>query len=152
MTQDTGRDDLSSQDTSSQPLLEKLIREVQENATSDTDTPPASPSQAGGILGGLASNPALIQALPQLLSSLGRLSGGASTHAEGNPHPRSNSSASMDRHTALLCALKPYLGKERRQAADYMINFCKVWSTLQSMGISLPMLLSSFTGERGEDK
>ena len=52
-----------------------------------------------------------------------------------------------DRHTALLCALKPYLGSERRQAVEYLISVCRVWGTLQSVGLTLPALLSPEQGK-----
>ncbi len=122
-------------------------------------------SPLGGILGNLLSNPALLSALPQLL---GVLSGTKSASAgEKRPDSVEASAAGKavspekaptaafparhlppDRHTALLCALKPYLGSERRQAVEYLINVCRVWGTLQSVGLTLPALLSA---EQGKD-
>lgn len=157
-------------------LLDKLIREAEEaspptegGAPKELQDQPSvlPPSPLGGLLGGLASNPALLQALPQLLGGLGRLAGGGQSGQSGQngqqgkalpqgedvpAPPRGKPSASVDRHTALLCAIKPYLGRERQQAAEYMISLCRVWSTLQGMGISLPQLMSAFTGERTEGK
>lgn len=125
---------------------------------------PTGASPLGGGLGGLLSNPALWSALPQLLNGLGQLSGGQGEKDSSDGGPRDGGGVSdakavsgsgqsrpvggkgglsPDRHTALLCALKPYLGRERQQAAEYLISLCRVWGTLQSMGISLPALLSS---------
>lgn len=151
-------------------LLDRLIRKAQEEVPSTpTDTPPSTPVSTdtkastpvgNGVLGGLLSNPAMLSALPQLMSSLGPLlsSGGQKTQAlptgggstpKGTPTPP-KTAIPIDRHTALLCAIKPYLGRERQQAAEQMINLCRVWSTLQGMGISLPMLLSAFGGGQGD--
>lgn len=147
-------------------VLERLIDDA-EQGTPPSDAmvgkvlPPQAPpsSAAAGLLGGLLSNPALLSGLPQLLSGLGSLSGGPSHNEENkgqgdaaptgaDPKKEENQGGgrpvrimSPDRHTALLCALKPYLGAERRQAADYLISLCRVWGTLQSMGINLPALL-----------
>ena len=144
-------------------MLDRLIREAQEEPPREetakpTQAPPAT-SPMGGLLSGLMSNPALLQALPQLMGSLGPLLGGGKTRDAADtkavaatqdtpvvkqPH------VSVDRHTALLCAVKPYLSRERQQAAEYMISLCRVWSTLQGMGISLPMPTSALTGGEGE--
>ena len=129
------------------------------------DTVSASPSEQnvtplGNLLSGLISNPALLSALPQLIKGGSGLSQPPTINAtaeEAAPAAAQEnekaSSASVPTAThghgssghsaALLCALKPYLGTDRRQAVDYMINLCRVWDTLQGMGISLPLLLSS---------
>ncbi len=137
-------------------LLDRLIRQAQEEspppAAQAQAAPSASSAPLGGLLGGLASNPALLQALPQLLSVIGKPTGGAQQSnalpqgENASAPPSSRASVSVDRHTALLCAVKPYLSRERQRAAEYMISLCRVWSTLQGMGISLPMLMSSLTG------
>ena len=117
----------------------------------------------GSLLGGLLSNPALLSALPQLMSSLGPLLGGggqksaqpspASQPQEGDSPsaaPQPKAGIPLDRHTALLCAIKPYLGKDRQAAAEYMIQMCRVLSTLQGMGISIPSLMASMPKHQGE--
>lgn len=128
-------------------------------------------SPLGGLLGGLLSNPALLSALPQLIKGLGGLSTSSAVAASAPASPAAKVSdtdqkpeaaptqtlpvsvsraGSAQHHTALLCALKPYLGSDRRQAVEYMINLCRVWDTLQGMGISLPMLLSATTAPTEE--
>lgn len=130
-------------------------------------------SVGGGLLNGLLSNPALLSALPQLLNGLGGLSKGSAARpitaqpvaadptdsrpAEAQPAPEGGGTPlpaikipHLDRHTALLCAIKPYLGSSRRQAAEYLINLCRVWNTLQGMGLNLPALLLP-PGERVDD-
>lgn len=128
--------------------------------TSVNSQPTASGQPAiGGLLNGLLSNPALLSALPQLLNGLGALSkGSVAQPADARPTSAPSVAASstatgggaplttvkiphLDRHTALLCAIKPYLGSSRQQAAEYLINLCRVWNTLQGMGLNLPALL-----------
>ncbi len=130
-------------------VLDRLIRQVQAESPPTADVPlptsaPQNSASSGGLLGGLLSNPALLQALPALMGQVGK----GSPQGEGNPPSPSpaKASVSVDRHTALLCAIKPYLGHDRQQAAEYMIRMCRIFSTLQSMGISLPTLLTSMAG------
>lgn len=148
-------------------LLERLMDEAEQGQIDTADTPvkilppdvPAVGAPEGGVLGGLLSNPAILSALPQLISGLGMISKGpASADNRGNRSvDKDTVSASSavkapvgslhpDRHTALLCALKPYLGSERQQAAEYLISLCRVWNTLQGMGINIPALLLSGQG------
>ena len=104
-------------------------------------------------MGALLSNPALLSALPALMENLPALTGGRS--------PRSGSATvtrphSLDRHTALLCAIKPYLSPGRREAAETVIRLCRVWDALEKSGISLTGLLGAAppageqTGEGGD--
>ncbi len=131
-------------------ILDRLIREVEasdasspdvESAPSEPSPVPASaweaeasagasPAPASGVmpLAGLLSNPAVWSALPTLLGSVGGKSGGATA----NQKP--------DRHTALLCAIKPYLGRERQQTAEQLISLCRLWDTLQSTGLTRMLL------------
>jgi hypothetical protein len=71
--------------------------------------------------------------LSPLLSGLGRGTGSSPNAAR--PH-------SVDRHTALLCAIKPYLSPERQDAAETVIRLCRVWDALERSGISLSGLLA----------
>lgn len=41
----------------------------------------------------------------------------------------------VDRHTALLCAIKPYLSPRRQEAAETVIRLCRVWDALERSGI-----------------
>jgi hypothetical protein len=95
-------------------------------------------------MGSLLAHPELLQALPTLVSALGPLmrSGGSGTASAGGPGEIAADKAPgggfpPDRHTPLLKALKPYLGPERRQALETMIQLCQVWDSLQHMGVSL---------------
>ena len=57
--------------------------------------------------------------------------GGGSSGAKGQP---------PDRHTALLCAVKPYLGERRQATADTVIRLCRLWDALSRAGLSTAVL------------
>ena len=143
-------------------LLERLLTEA-EGGGGETPSPPAVPSapapptaqappSGGGTspLGSLFANPALLAALPTLAENigplLGSLSGGTGTAPTATrPHP-------VDRHTALLCAVKPYLSPQRQDAAETVIRLCRIWDALERSGISLSGLLSGLGGGNSEGK
>jgi hypothetical protein len=75
--------------------------------------------------------------LSPLLGNLGG-SGGSASNAV-RPHR-------ADRHTALLCAVKPYLSPARREAAETVIRLCRVWDALERSGISLSGVLNTLGG------
>ena len=112
--------------------------------------PPAGISPSGGGSSPLASllgNPAVLSALPALMENLSPLlagngQGGREAPAATRPH-------SLDRHTALLCALKPYLSPHRRDTAETVIRLCRVWDALERSGISLTGLLGTLGGGGG---
>ncbi len=119
------------------------------------DNPIAAGNPLASLLGGVVSNPALLSALPTLLEQIGPLLSGASgspsvekTSAAHNPSARR---VPMDRHTALLCAVKPYLNADRQATVDTVIRLCRVWDALERAGISpggLLTSLGSMTGSR----
>lgn len=137
------------------PTAESPPAEAAVSVVAPTPTPPLPPVQPaggtpsgggplGGPLGGLLANPALLAALPTLAENLGpllgSLSGGTGTApAATRPH-------TVDRHTALLCAVKPYLSPGRQSAAETVIRLCRVWDALDRSGISLSGLLGGFGG------
>ncbi len=100
-----------------------------------TPDPPPANATAGLLAGGLA-NPALLAALPTLLENLA---------------PGGKGAAPPDRHTALLCAIKPYLGPDRQAAADTVLRLVRVWDALARSGISLSSLFGSLTPPEKED-
>ena len=76
----------------------------------------------------------LVTLLPTILSALPQGSGpqgGGTSGAKGHP---------PDRHTALLCAVKPYLGERRQATADTVIRLCRLWDALSRAGLSTAVL------------
>ena len=133
-------------------LLERLLDEV-ENIPPSGDDPPTSPSApptatppfvGGSPLGMLLQNPAILSALPTLMENLSPLLAGLGRGVGSSPH--ATRPHSIDRHTALLCALKPYLSAHRRDTAETIIRLCKVWDALEKSGISLSGILGSVGG------
>ncbi len=106
----------------------------------------------GGGLGTLLANPALLSALPTLAENLSPLLGAMSRGTGGVPSaarppsvdrpPSVRRPHTVDRHTALLCAVKPYLSPRRQEAAETVIRLCRIWDALERSGISLSGLLS----------
>ena len=135
-------------------LLERLLEEAEAQSSSPSapsePSPPPAPA-VGSIpkappspLGALLSDPAVLTALPALMEDLSPLLGGlgrgvGSGSGATRPHP-------VDRHTALLCAIKPYLSPARRDAAETVIRLCRIWDALERSGISLTGLLGSLGG------
>ena len=133
-------------------LLERLLDEV-ENTPPSGDDPPTSPSApptatppsvGGSPLGMLLQNPAILSALSTLMENLSPLLAGLGRGVGSSPH--ATRPHSIDRHTALLCALKPYLSAHRRDTAETVIRLCRVWDALEKSGISLTGILGSVGG------
>jgi hypothetical protein len=110
--------------------LDELINEVVSEETDETASPAVSAPQAdlSGLLGGLAANGEWLTMLPQLMKTVGPLLGGLGGHGGGF-----GKGLHLDRHTALLCAIKPYLCAERQKAADQLIGLCKMGDALQKL-------------------
>lgn len=147
---------------------------------SPSGAPHVPPGGLAPLLGGLAGNPAIMAALPSLLENLGPLlgsMGGArpgSTGEGSTPGAAAAESApasfggggetpplpaaaivsrhTVDRHTALLCAVKPYLSDERQAAAETVIRLCRVWDALEKSGVSLSGILNSLGGNSGTNQ
>ena len=119
--------------------------------------PPTSSAPPAPMPEALLSNPALLTALPGLLENLTPLLGGIfreNPPSAGNSGEKRSPTATvphrLDRHTALLCALKPYLSPSRREAAETVIRLCRVWDALERSGISLTGLLRRMDPGGGE--
>ena len=116
-------------------------------ATQKGDTP----SQGGDILSSLLSNSDLILKLPSIISAakpiIELFSQGQRPNTEqttpkndvvaANAQPVSAISAKQphgtDHRTALLCAMKPYLGNERRQIIDYIVKLSRLGDILKTL-------------------
>ena len=118
-----------------------------DTASGDTASGGTDESPAPHPLGLLAQNPALLSAIPTLMENLSPLLAGLKTGVGSAPN--ATRPHSIDRHTALLCALKPYLSPERQTAADTVIRLCRMWDALERSGISLSGLFGSLSAETG---
>lgn len=114
-----------NEDTSS--LLSRLIDEAEDQPSAPRESAAPTPPDGANPLGALLSNPDVISKLPQLMSAFGGLSGGTKA---GGGHTHGN------QHTALLCALKPYLNPERRRAADSILNFLRIEEVLRALPLN----------------
>ena len=165
-------------------LLERLLDEAEATAAaepvgegaaesgggdrpSDVTRPPSAadpPQSPPPLLESILSNPSVWTALPGLLENLTPLLGGIRREGPatvgdsgGNRSSGSSASRRLDRHTALLCALKPYLSPSRRESVEMVIRLCRVWDALEKSGISPLSLLRSAAlvgegdGEKGDD-
>ena len=94
----------------------------------------------GNPLGALLGNPAVLAALPTLAENLGPLLSGR--FGGVGSAPTATRPRTLDRHTALLCAVKPYLSPGRQEAAETVIRLCRVWDALERSGISLSGMLA----------
>lgn len=119
------------------------------------------PRDQGDLASLLLSNPALLEKLPALLSMAKPLIGllgnqapqqsaaketapasAALTAKDGKPasafDPQketkpANSHSESDHRAALLCAMKPYLSADRREAIDYIIKLSRLGDLLKSL-------------------
>lgn len=147
-----------SPDSSLNRLLDRLLTEAEaappasaplspsppptgDTASGDTASGDTNESPAPHPLGLLAQNPALLSAIPTLMENLSPLLSGLKTGVGSAPN--ATRPHSIDRHTALLCALKPYLSPHRRDAAETVLRLCRIWDALERSGISLTGLLGS---------
>ena len=103
----------------------------------------------GDVFSSLFSNPELLAKLPTIISSvkpiidmLGRSGGEAgqsipsaaiSRKSEAQDTQKTPQKPGADSRTALLCALKPYLGEDRRRAIDYIVKLSKLGDILKTL-------------------
>ena len=132
----TDHESHTNQTTPASDYLADLIRKV--TATPPKDEP-ASP--APDLLSALSSNPELLSKLPALLSAakpVMELFSGAGVGKEQVPTQvapikKEISKGDGDRRAALLCAMKPYLSRERQATIDYVIKLSKLGDVLKSL-------------------
>ena len=135
----------SSEKVDSGGLLDILSKLMPKEPTASQ--PHEKPLGDGNILSSLLSNPEIIGKLPDLISVIAPLMGslpnignlpnaGALTQAVSKPiaEPRqAHLNHETQNRAALLCALKPYLKKERQEAIDYMIKLSRLGDILKTL-------------------
>ena len=135
-----------------QRILERLLDEAEAQSPPSPSSPPpqpapsadASPPSPPSPLGALLSDPAVLNALPSLMENLTPLLGSLGRGVGSSPN--ASRPHAIDRHTALLCAIKPYLSPHRQETAETVIRLCRVWDALERSGISLTGLLGTLGG------
>lgn len=98
------------------------------------------------LVSSLLSNPEILSKLPEIMSVISPLIGNLTSisSAKGSAAPVSVApsesysptrqiSSELHNHIELLCALKPYLKKERREAIDYMIKLSRLGDVLKTL-------------------
>ena len=147
---------MAEQDNSLQNSLLSLLGNMQNAQQSQqSQQAPSGSEQAqnqSDILSSLLSNPEVMAKLPQIMSMLKPLmenmanTSGAQSSA---PSPQSSSDSASsesapagrfqsgkkpaDNRSALLYALRPYLGKQRQDAIDYIVKLSKLGDILKSL-------------------
>ena len=101
--------------------------------SSPVNTPQTASSGGGMPMDGLSailSNPAMLEKLPQIMTMLKPMMASAPAVPTVAP-PREKSMA--DCRDDLLCALKPFLSPERREAVDSLIRIAKLGIVLKQL-------------------
>ena len=132
----TDHESHANQAASASDYLADLIRRVTSAPKQDEPSPPAP-----DLLSALSSNPELLSKLPALLSAakpvMELFSGvGASKEQPSTQVVSTNKEGARgdsDRRAALLCAMKPYLSRERQATIDYVIKLSKLGDVLKSL-------------------
>ena len=129
----------SSERTDGGGILEILSRLMpKDSPTAQTAERPLADS---GILSSLLQSPEILGKLPELMSVISPLLGNLSTMNDNGTEavkslqksPQTHQNHEAQNRAALLCALKPYLKKERRDAIDYMIKLSRLGDILKTL-------------------
>lgn len=102
----------SPKDDEVNALVDEILGDAPSDKATDAQTAPSP-------LSALAANPELMAKLPELLSVMKPLLGGAKDTGQ------------TDKKLALLCALKPYLSPKRCETIDYITKVSKLGDTLK---------------------
>ena len=139
------------QDETLSAVLQRLGLGASGGAPPASQSPPAtaaSGAPSGDILSSLLSNPELIAKLPTIISSVKPIlemlvksnmgaTGTASVAAlpvQSAPSaPTVKIDHSSDSRSALLCAMKPYLSEDRRNAIDYIVKLGRLGDILKTL-------------------
>ena len=120
-------------------------RESSQSTSTVEKNKPQSAPVGGDLLSSLLSNPELMTKLPTIISAVKPFmemmsaqgsppQEAAPTLAPSPPKPQiSPSKGEGDSRTVLLCAMKPYLSSERRQAIDYIVKLGRLGDILKTL-------------------
>lgn len=126
--------------TNSNAESQQKHQETEESSTQ------ASASPTTDLLSAFLSNPDLISKLPTIISTvkpiLDMLGAASSQKNQTKAVPAASvstekppqiSKAAEDRRAALLCAMKPYLSRDRQDAIDYIVKLSRLGDILKSL-------------------
>ena len=125
------------------PPVDKATSEASEKSK----TTEAKTNDGGDLLSSLLSSPQLLTALPTVITTIKPLLEGiANPSSTVRDPPEATASepvsaqgegkgngGSRDRHSALLCAMKPYLGQSRQSAVDYILKLSLLGDVLKNL-------------------
>ena len=149
-----GNDQKDLNDANQDEILSSLLGRLGLSSTGDpptgNQTAPVSAGDTGGdLLSSLLSSPELLSKLPSIISSikpiiellgkrdtLGTSQPAISTSKVSEPTHADHldkSGRGSDSRTALLCAMKPYLSQDRRNAIDYIVKLGRLGDILKTL-------------------
>lgn len=129
---------------------DQLLSDILSRFAQSSSQAPQKSNQSGtnaDILSSLLSNKELMSKLPQIISVAKPIFELMGSGTVKNPEPQQNESASAlpaypassartkseaDR-AALLCAMKPYLSRDRQNAIDYIIKLSRLGDILKTL-------------------
>ena len=101
------------------PSLESILSLVKPKVNESSDSEKGN----GDILTGLLSNPEMLAKLPAMIDTVKPLLQNLPSSPSKNDKEQKGE---LDKRTALLLALKPYMSKSRCDAIDYIIKICGI--------------------------
>lgn len=142
-------------ETTQDEILASILQKISPPQAPSSATPNCF--SGGDILSSLLSNPELISKLPSLLSSIKPILD--MLKSTGAPPPPSSATTAVqiaesateasapkdtptsivrhppgaDSRTALLCAMKPYLSRDRQNAIDYIVKIGRLGDILKTL-------------------
>jgi len=142
----------------SEAKQDEILSSILQKLTPPPSSSPPQNNGSGDILSSLLSNPELISKLPTIISSIkpiiemlgsvGAVGSVGSTpvtpsdfvEVSQNPDPPESLHSAAVKHngksdsrTALLCAMKPYLSRDRQNAIDYIVKIGRLGDILKTL-------------------
>ena len=117
--------------------LSGILSALGEKAPPPAPEPPAESPKSPDLLGALLSNPAMLEKLPQILAVLKPLLSADATAEKHSIEPSTPTAVVLHdpviERNNLLCALKPFLSKERQDAVESILRITKLGEFLKQM-------------------
>lgn len=138
-------------------ILSSILGKISPPAQELQEAIPSPGTGGGDLLSSLLSNPELISKLPAILSGVKPILDilkGSGSAPQGVPSPAVPTSSTVtpntdakkdtpaslvhhshasDSRTALLCAMKPYLSRDRQNAIDYIVKIGRLGDILKTL-------------------